>query len=72
MCFSVSNDLSLKRLEKIEILESILDAMERGVRIRPDPSPVQVLDLTLDLKKTPEEGRKQPMNSDLQHTHHTD
>ncbi|XP_016417316.1 E3 ubiquitin-protein ligase TTC3-like, partial [Sinocyclocheilus rhinocerous] len=28
---NVSNDLSLKRLEKIEILESILDAMERGL-----------------------------------------
>ncbi|XP_073686273.1 E3 ubiquitin-protein ligase TTC3 [Garra rufa] len=28
---NVSNDLSLKRLEKIEILEVILDAMERGL-----------------------------------------
>ncbi|XP_026076352.1 E3 ubiquitin-protein ligase TTC3 isoform X2 [Carassius auratus] len=28
---NVSNDLSLKRLKKIEILESILDAMERGL-----------------------------------------
>ncbi|XP_059401350.1 E3 ubiquitin-protein ligase TTC3-like [Carassius carassius] len=28
---NVSNDLSLKRLKKIELLESILDAMERGL-----------------------------------------
>ncbi|XP_077101618.1 E3 ubiquitin-protein ligase TTC3 isoform X2 [Siphateles boraxobius] len=31
---NVSNDLSLKRLEKIEILESILEAMERGLSDR--------------------------------------
>lgn len=31
---NVSNDLSLKRLEKIEILESILEAMERGLSHR--------------------------------------
>ncbi|XP_067288766.1 E3 ubiquitin-protein ligase TTC3 [Pseudorasbora parva] len=31
---NVSNDLSLKRLEKIEILESILEAMERGLSLR--------------------------------------
>ncbi|KAK9968873.1 hypothetical protein ABG768_003172 [Culter alburnus] len=31
---NVSNDLSLKRLEKIEILESILEAMEKGLSNR--------------------------------------
>ncbi|XP_051542126.1 E3 ubiquitin-protein ligase TTC3-like isoform X2 [Myxocyprinus asiaticus] len=31
---NVSNDLSLKRLQKIEILETILEAMERGVTHR--------------------------------------
>ncbi|XP_051539596.1 E3 ubiquitin-protein ligase TTC3 [Myxocyprinus asiaticus] len=31
---NVSNDLSLKRLQKIEILESILEAMERGLSHR--------------------------------------